>query len=30
VRNLDTLFKFKKAIRSWISMPIPRHYSDGS
>ena len=29
VRNLDTLFKFKKAIRSSISMPIPRHYSYG-
>jgi hypothetical protein len=27
VRNLDTLSKFKKAIRSSISMPIPRHYS---
>jgi hypothetical protein len=26
VRNLDTLSKFKKAIRSSISMPIPRHY----
>ena len=29
VRNLDTLSKFKKAIRSSISMPIPRHYSYG-
>ena len=29
VRNLDTLFKFKKAISSWISTPIPRNYSDG-
>ena len=29
VRNLDTLCKFKKAIRSSISMPIPRHYSYG-
>jgi hypothetical protein len=29
VRNLDTLSKFKKAIRSLISMPIPRHYSYG-
>ena len=28
-RNLDTLSKFKKAIRSSISMPIPRHYSYG-
>jgi hypothetical protein len=27
VRNLDTLSKFKKAIRSSISMPIPRNYS---
>jgi hypothetical protein len=27
VRNLDTLSKFKKATRSSISMPIPRHYS---
>ena len=27
VRNLDTLSNFKKAIRSSISMPIPRHYS---
>jgi hypothetical protein len=30
VRNLDTLSKFKKAIRSSISMPIPRYYSYGS
>jgi hypothetical protein len=30
VRNLDTLSKFKKAIHSSISMPIPRHYSYGS
>jgi hypothetical protein len=29
VRNLDTLSKFKKAIRSSISMPIPIHYSYG-
>ena len=29
VRNLDTLSKFKKAICSSISMPIPRHYSYG-
>ena len=29
VRNLDTLSKFKKAIRSSISMSIPRHYSYG-
>ena len=29
VRNLDTLSKFKKAMRSSISMPIPRHYSYG-
>ena len=29
VRNLDTLSKFKKAIRSSIAMPIPRHYSYG-
>jgi hypothetical protein len=29
VRNLDTLSKFKKAIRSSISIPIPRHYSYG-
>jgi hypothetical protein len=29
VRNLDTLSKFKKAIRNSISMPIPRHYSYG-
>ena len=29
VRNLDTLSTFKKAIRSSISMPIPRHYSFG-
>ena len=29
VRNLDTLSKFKKAINSSTSMPIPRHYSDG-
>jgi hypothetical protein len=29
VRNLDTLSKFKKATRSSISMPIPRHYSYG-
>ena len=29
VRNLDTLSKFKKAIRSSISMPIPRHYYYG-
>ena len=29
MRNLDTLSKFKKAIRSSISMPIPRHYSYG-
>ena len=29
VRNLDTLSKFKKAISSSISMPIPRHYSYG-
>jgi hypothetical protein len=29
VRNLDTLSKLKKAIRSLISMPIPRHYSYG-
>ena len=29
VGNLDTLSKFKKAIRSSISMPIPRHYSYG-
>ena len=29
VRNLDTLSKFKKALRSSISMPIPRHYSYG-
>jgi hypothetical protein len=29
VRNLDTLSTFKKAIRSSISMPIPRHYSCG-
>ena len=27
MRNLDTLSKFKMAIRSLISMPIPRHYS---
>jgi hypothetical protein len=27
VRNLDTLSKLKKEIRSSISMPIPRHYS---
>jgi hypothetical protein len=27
VRNLDTLSKFKKAIRSSISMPIPKHYA---
>ena len=30
VRNLDTLSKFKKAIRSSISMPISRHYSYGA
>ena len=29
VRNLDTLSKFKKAIRSSISMPIPRNYPYG-
>jgi hypothetical protein len=29
VRNLDTSSKFKKAIRSSISMLIPRHYSYG-
>ena len=29
VRNLDTLSKSKKGIRSSISMPIPRHYSCG-
>jgi hypothetical protein len=29
VCNLDTLSKFKKAIRSSISMPILRHYSYG-
>ena len=29
VRNLDTLSKFKKSIRSSISMPIPRHYFYG-
>ena len=29
VCNLDTLSKFKKTIRSSISMPIPRHYSYG-
>ena len=29
VRNLDTLSKFRKAIRSSISMQIPRHYSYG-
>jgi TFIIF-interacting CTD phosphatase-like protein len=29
VRNLDTLSKLKKAIRSSIAMPIPRHYSYG-
>jgi hypothetical protein len=29
VRNLDTLSKFKQAIRSSISIPIPRHYSYG-
>jgi len=29
VRNLDTLSKFKKAIRSSIAMPIPRYYSYG-
>ena len=29
VRNLDKLSKFEKAIRSSISMPIPRHYSYG-
>jgi hypothetical protein len=29
VRNLDSLSKFKKAIRSSISMPIARHYSHG-
>jgi hypothetical protein len=29
LRNLDTLSKFKKTIRSSISMPIPRHYSYG-
>jgi hypothetical protein len=29
VHNLDTLYKFKKAIRSSISMQIPRHYSYG-
>ena len=29
VRNLDTLSNFKKAIRSSISMPIPKHYSYG-
>jgi hypothetical protein len=29
VRNLDTLSEFKKAIRSSISMPIPRHYYYG-
>jgi hypothetical protein len=29
VRNVDTLSKFKKAIRSSISMPIPRHYYYG-
>ena len=28
VRNIDTLSKFKKAIRSSISMQIPRHYSN--
>jgi hypothetical protein len=29
VRNLVTLSKFKKAIRSSISMPIPTHHSYG-
>jgi hypothetical protein len=29
VCNLDTLSKFKKATRSSIPMPIPRHYSYG-